>query len=461
MDIDNPGCPSKNGSALDRKPLAWLDRLNRLRGSWARRATLESLAMGFFGQLTIMLSGIIAARILGVDGRGHLALLVLFPTVIVQFGGLGLPNALTFYLARHRGSARVMWKRVSRLAAAQAFGLVAVHGFVLLIYLEGMPETIKTAAIWALVATPALVAQRYGLSVLQGLGRYRAFNTFGLLPALVYTGTAAGLLVAGDGGLEQLVMFWTIAYVLTGLITLSSSLRLPEMTVTSGVGAASLPSLRAMLAFGLRGLVGSASPLQVFRLDQLAAGLFLSPAALGLYVVGQAFANLPLLVAQSVGYIVYPEIARQTQHESAWRVVWRSFWGVSLLNLIILVPLLLFLPTLVPLLFGSDFSGAIPLAQILLAGAFFDASRRILVEALRGMGRPQVSTYSELLMYPWFLIAGGILLISGSGVLGLAMTVTVGHGVVLLGVLIMIRRYRGEQRIVIPAGSTVASSTDR
>ena len=48
--------------------------------------------------------------------------------------------------------------------------------------------------------------------------------------------------------------------------------------------------------------------METFRLDQAVVGLFLTPAALGLYVVGLAFANLPRFIAQSVGYIAYPRI---------------------------------------------------------------------------------------------------------------------------------------------------------
>ena len=38
-------------------------------------------------------------------------------------------------------------------------------------------------------------------------------------------------------------------------------------------------------------------------------GLFLAPAALGLYVVAQAFTNLPRFISESVGAVAYPNIA--------------------------------------------------------------------------------------------------------------------------------------------------------
>jgi hypothetical protein len=44
-------------------------------------------------------SGIITARLLGVEDRGNLAFLALVTAVLAQAGGLGLPTAATYFLA--------------------------------------------------------------------------------------------------------------------------------------------------------------------------------------------------------------------------------------------------------------------------------------------------------------------------------------------------------------------------
>jgi O-antigen/teichoic acid export membrane protein len=82
-------------------------------------------------------------------------------------------------------------------------------------------------------------------------------------------------------------------------------------------------------------------------------------------------------------------------------------------------------PLLIPLFFGEAFIEAIPLAQILLIGAALTASRRILVEGLRGLGQPQASTFAEISMYPW-LLTGGVFLVWHYGVMGLASGVAIG-----------------------------------
>ena len=59
------------------------------------------------------------------------------------------------------------------------------------------------------------------------------------------------------------------------------------------------------------------------------------------------------------------------------------------------------------------------------------ASRRILVEGLRGVGFPHVSTVAEISMYPW-LLTGGIYLTVNYLEVGLALAVAISFGISLV-----------------------------
>ena len=170
--------------------------------------------------------------------------------------------------------------------------------------------------------------------------------------------------------------------------------------------------------------------MESFRLDQLAAGLILSSSALGLYVVGQAFGTLTKLVAQSASIVAYPTIVSRGNGQAGLETMWRFFWAVTFINGLVTALLIVLVPILIPLFFGQAFTAAIPLSQILLIGAALAASRRILVEGLRGLGKPQVSTIAEISMYPWLLTGGGIL-VWQFGLEGLAAAVTIGYFVSL------------------------------
>ena len=119
-----------------------------------RRAATESVMTGFGGQLVLIISGIIAARILGVAGRGYFALLTIFPVVLCQLGGLGLPQAVTYYTARNREHADDVYRLVKFPFLIQVIGLVCLHVLIVGIYVQQKPEYVALAGYLTLATIP-------------------------------------------------------------------------------------------------------------------------------------------------------------------------------------------------------------------------------------------------------------------------------------------------------------------
>jgi len=193
----------------------------------------------------------------------------------------------------------------------------------------------------------------------------------------------------------------------------------------------------------------------------LAASIFLAPAALGIYVVGYAFTNLPRFISQSAGMVAYPAIAQRQGFAEKERLVWRYFWGVTFSNCAISAILIVAMPFLVTLFFGKEFLASVPIAQILLVGTTFAASRRILVEGLRGYGYPQVSSLAEVSMYPW-LLTGGAFLMWVYGLKGLAIAVAIGYALSLaVAIVVWKRTGTSMPMVVIPnPGTAIVGGSD-
>jgi O-antigen/teichoic acid export membrane protein len=409
-------------------------------------ATAVSVLTGFAGQAALIISGPLVARMLGADGRGQLAALVLWPTVIAQLGGLGLPLAVTYELARGPAGAARAKRAVLLFAGPQAAILSAVHVAVLLFVLNGEPASIRAAGLSTLVAVPAALAQQYGLAMLQGKQRFAAFNTLRLLPAAVYAGGVVALFVIGAGSIVSVVLVTMGANLAVGVTTLATGLR-----VVWGANAAVRPAgVSAMVRFGLRGLLGSVSPIESFQLDQMVLALFLAKEALGLYVVGLAFTSLPRLVSQSVGMVAYPNIARQADATAARRSLWAFFWLTMAMAVVIVLPLWLAAGRLVPLFFGGDFRDAVVVTRILLPGALFAAGRRILSDGMRGRGYAAAGTVAEVAAWFWLAPALAVL-VPIWGVNGVAVALS-GSYALSLATLLLLAAARGEM----PYGTILA-----
>ena len=386
------------------------------------------------GQILLILSGVLVARSLGPQDRGYLAFLVVISAVCVLVGSAGIPTAVTYYVARNRGHAGGIVRSLAMPALFQVGVTGAVQLGVLLVLVAHDPQRVKAAAIVSLLLVPGMLSQTYALAILQGQERFRPFNVLRNLPTLAYAGTVLAAVVFGVANLVVLMTAWALALFLAGMFALGVALRgLPPV---GDDGKEDVPSRKQLLRFGTKSLVGSVSPIEALRLDQVFVGLLLTPAALGLYVVAQAFTNLPRVVAMSVGMNAYPHVASQSSEAEARRALWRYFFlGVGLSALVI-GGLAIVAGKLVVLFFGAEFQSATSIARVLLLATLFMAARRVLTDGLNGMGRPGLGTIGEIASWVFLLPAIALLLPRYGAVgVGLALAVAWFASLVLLLVL--------------------------
>jgi O-antigen/teichoic acid export membrane protein len=372
----------------------------------------------------------------------------LIPTILFHLGDLGLPIAAAYYIAREPGHAPSIARLLLRPALLQGAALVALHAVLLVFYLGGHNAQIRAAGLLTLAAVPALLMQEYGLAIIQGQQRFRPFNVLRALPAALYA-VIAVLVWTRKWGLQPATLLVMISWTISGIAILWVALR--------GLGspdvARQTASRRQLLRFGLQSFVGSLYPVENFRIDQLIVGAFLSPAALGLYVVSLAFTNLPRFIAQSLGVVAYPQIASRRTQELRLKSTWRFFWfGVALSAIAVLV-LEVTVGFLIPVLFGTSFRGSIDPARVLLVAGLFAGARRILTEALKGAGRPILGTISEFASWVAFALALA-LLVPTRGLLGVALAVAASSACSLAVLLILYRVNFGNDGFQAAEGQT-------
>jgi O-antigen/teichoic acid export membrane protein len=371
--------------AGEERPSTNASRLTALRDN----LYAETILAGFVGQIAIAVSGVCSARALGVEDRGHLALLMLVPLILVQLGGMGVPSAVTFTVAR-AGSTEALPRRLPALVGAQALAVLVTSAVLFVVLAVDDESAVRAAAVACVFAGPGWLVTIYALAVLQGQRRFRAYNALRLVAPLFYALAALTLVIVGVGSLQLFALVWVLTWPLSAfasVIVLRGS-RAPRHE--GGVGA--------LVGFGVRALPGTASPLETFRLDQAVVGLLLSAIDLGLYVVAVAFTTLPRLLGLSIGAIAYPRVAAVGVDEGA--AIGRRAVLLTLgLCLVVVGPLVLAAPFLIQLVFGEEFAGASACTRILLVGALFSTLRRLIGDVARGLGRPSVGSIGEIVSW--------------------------------------------------------------
>jgi len=384
----------------------------------ARWPLVASFASSGVVQALGILTGLLLARILGPQGRGELAAVLLWPLLLATVGGLGVHEATTYHVARATAALGTLVGSSLVIAFAQSVLLIAVGvAIVPLVLSHYDADTVRSAHLFLACIPLNLIA----LSLMAVVNGRQRFYWFQALRLSVIIFMAVGLL--GFALADALtVRTAVIAYLAANGVT----------TVAAGavVFSAEAMQLRFSLAlsqqllwFGLRSHLSNVSLLLNERLDQLVISVFLAPAKLGLYVIAVTMTSLTSLVGSSVAVVVLPVVAR-LQPGPGRNAAVRNLVRLTLAGSVaITIPLLLLAPVLIDLFFGEAFHGAADVSRVLLVAAVILSTNRTLGAVLKGIGRPFDAGIAEAMALGTTLVGLAALLpafgLMGAGIVSL------------------------------------------
>jgi O-antigen/teichoic acid export membrane protein len=385
--------PATRSSAGSGRPALWM--------------VAGNLAFNLLGLAT----GPILARALGPAGRGTLAA-ILVPLFLTSWiAALGLPSFARFSAARD-GRPRVLAATLAVLslacgslafvaapaiASALAEGRSVVHAFLLA----------------GLAALPLFIYANVLSMMVIGMERWRITVAAQLLPPVC---TLIGLLALWAAGRLTVA---SAAAVSLGALLLAYLPAGVALKGASGTFRFERPLARRALSFGVRAWPGQLSSLANARLDQLLMIPLVDPADLGLYVVAFTVSTGPAVLGRGFAFALSPRLSKGDTRP--------VFTGCRLLVPLVLITtgvIAAITPVALPLLFGSDFEPAVPLAWILLGSAIPYQLAVFLGESLTAFGRPGQYATSQIVAFavtlPGLLVLLPVLGVYGAAIVSVA-----------------------------------------
>jgi O-antigen/teichoic acid export membrane protein len=340
---------------------------------------------------TTAVTGIVTARLLGPEGRGQLATILLWPSALITLVGWGLPEAFTYFSGRSSGRLGALTRLALACAAVQG-ALVFLAALLLFPFLLAKQGTgVIALALGVALSAPVWIASTYLQAILQGCNAIQAWNCSRLMgPAIQALGVAL-LAVAGSRTLAG-----TVAVVALGnLVALLGALRaLGRMADRSQPAAWDL--LRPVTGYGSRILPATASSFASSRMDLMMMTCFLSPAQIGYYVAAASLTRVLTAPSQAFGSVMLPQVTRAPGSAAAGVLI----RGVVQRTLGVIVPIVglmyLAMPALLTRLYGEDFRHGALTARILLLAIVALSTKEILHNALRGLNRPLGCSLAEV-----------------------------------------------------------------
>jgi O-antigen/teichoic acid export membrane protein len=374
-----------------------------------------------------MCTGLLSARLLGPDGRGELAAIQTWPTVLATFAMLGLDSAVVYWTSRDRDNG------ARHLATALAMtGMAAVvaigAGWVLMpVLLHAQTDTVISAARLFLLMIPLYAVIGLPHQMLRSIGAWRLWNILRIAVPAVWL--LALLLVAYTGRTWATPTRLSVAFLLS-----HTWLVLPVWLVirrrVTGPLRIDRTLYRPMLRYGLPDMLMVLPRMLNQRLDQLLMAALLDRRTLGLYVVAVAWSSAASPLLSSIGPVLFPLLSatldRQRQLEWLRRVIRVTAVAAVALTVTVLVVT----PVALPLLFGAAFRAAVPAALVLVVANGVNAVNLMLADGLRGLGRTRTLLIAEIAGLTVTAVMLGTLL-RPFGAAGAAVTSLVAYATVL------------------------------
>jgi O-antigen/teichoic acid export membrane protein len=336
-----------------------------------------------------MVSGILSARLLGPQGRGELAVILLWPMALATLGGLGLNQAITFFVAREPERLHALFTVALVLSVAQGL-LLGVLGYVLLPYvLQGKAPDVLYWSRWFLLSIPLVFLSGNLQNLLQGSMHLDHYNAGRMFSAAWYALVMAALYLLHRPSLGDIITWLLVGYaggVALSLVLVRRLLR-PRWHWDSSI-------LRPLLSYGVKTQLGGVTYYLNQRLDQLNMSVWLAPEALGYYVVAVALASPLTIIPNAIGIVTLPAAAREAA-AAARTVIRRSLRTVLLLGAMGAAVLFLLVPYLLPLLFGEAFRPAIGACRVLAIAMVPLGLSLVLYESLRALNHPLAPAFAE------------------------------------------------------------------
>ena len=280
-------------------------------------AAFAGRVAGVFGTRVVQLISTIVvsfllARLLGPEGRGVYAVLILVPTTLFAIGQLGLPQAMVFYAGR---GARL--RDLERHTLTIGLPVSATLVVLTLVALPVLEKTVLRTAPddllrLALLVVPLRLIATLAGSVLYGRQAFRVYNL--ILAAQSVLAVALVLLIVGIVGAG---VFGALGAYLLMLAVGTAAVLVQLDRVRRAAREGAPVSGGQLFAYGLRLYPASVGNFFGYRADVFLLGWLVgSSAQIGLYSVAVSLAELVFNVPDSVSTVLFPRMASADREEA-------------------------------------------------------------------------------------------------------------------------------------------------
>lgn len=364
---------------------------DRITAGFRTMLVAQSVRAVSTGLLTLLLTRVFLAP----DEYGLLFLAISILTFLLLFSNLGFAKSGARYLAEYRetdpSQVPVILVTVFRYTIAAivlvCLALVLASGTIASVLDEpGLAPLLVLGA--GYVAANTLFT--YFQLTFQGFNRVEVSAMLGALSSVVLFVTAVGLLLL-DVGLWGVLVGYIAGSLVAAAVGAVVLFRRYHGEYERGDPEAGLS--RRILRYSVPLAATRGANKLDKQVDTILVGYFLAPVAVGFYVLGKQISDFLIVPATSLGFSASPSYGERKAADAldeAAAIYERTFTLIVALYVPAAVGLALVADPAVPLIFGDDYAGAVPVVQVFGAYVLLRAVDKITNDGLDFLGRATV-----------------------------------------------------------------------
>lgn len=353
----------------------------------ASRITVQGLTLLF---------NVLTARLLGPSGKGILALGMLWALVLSSVATAGMEVGLTYFVSKTPASA----SQYFRIALKHAAWAGSAAGLTFLVAVKLWPALFRasdTARFLTAGMVPIQAATLLTIAICVGAGVLPVANRL-LIITWTLNALAVGSLLVFRMAEPELVLAVVVATALLQIL-LTGSVALRETNPVSIV------SLRPLLDYSRRAYLGTIAGLLHLSASGIILGMVAGAAAVGVFSVAYAVAAALFLVPVVIGTVLLPKVAGAGIAD-AQQATLASMRASLLITFVLGVGAAVSSLAAIPLVFGEQFRGAVPVIVLLMPAALGFAASKPLTAYFQGQGLPAVGSSAAVFGLAVVLITG-------------------------------------------------------
>lgn len=397
------------------------------------RDTFSVLASNTFSIGIGLLSGVLLARLLGPEGRGTYAAMLVVPTVLYTLSELGIKQSVIYFIGR---GIHPLKDVIGSIIYIFFFASVlSFSGCILIFIFLGYDEKYEWI-LWvtATLIIPAKLLISYSSGVFLGQEAINKFNRLSWAPPIV------NLL-----GLLLLVYFanlkvWgaLLAMLLSQLVLSGYAFFLMSRTTDISFGL-NFNLIKEILKAGIVYAVALFFIQLNYKIDILLLEALASQAEVGYYSLGVSLTEQIWLLPTALGIVILSRTANSSDHRQITNSVLLIMKASFILALLMCVVLFFLSPFIIPLIYGEDFVPSVSVIQAILPGILVFIIFKVINSQFAGMGKPEIAL--KIFIPAVFLnVLLNFLLIPRLGAIGAAIASDISYGASAVAILLTYKR---------------------